>query len=228
MQNRLYSKYEIEKIANKLLSHMQISSQYTPQFPMDMFRVCDFLNLSISYASISPDERGLIVAMILPLERKIMINDDIPEVLGTFTQSTIAHEIGHWLLHVNQNETEILSEPVEINPTIRENDNSFFCRSASEPLDKYIATSHLDRIEWQAQYFATCLLMPHHILQKICKGRDLTSWRHLYAMKDELGVTISNLINRLQDLGWIYIPKGSKQIYPGNLESESQERKWWL
>jgi hypothetical protein len=29
----------------------------------------------------------------------------------------------------------------------------------------------------------------------------LTNWRHLYAMKDELGVTISNLKNRLQDLG---------------------------
>lgn len=38
-------------------------------------------------------------------------------------------------------------------------------------------------------------------------------------MQDDLGVTISNLINRLQDLGWIYIPEGSKQIYPRKIES---------
>ncbi|MEH1859606.1 MAG: helix-turn-helix domain-containing protein [Nostoc sp.] len=228
LQNRFYSKDEIENIANDLLSRMQISSQYALKLSMDTTRVCDFLNLSICYAQIAPDDRGLIIAMILPLERTILINDDIPEVLGAFTESTIAHEIGHWLLHVNQNKSEILSEQIDINAGIQETNHSFLCRSASEPLDKYTASSQLDKIEWQAQYFASCLLMPRHVLQEISKGRDLTNWKHLYAIKEELGVTISNLINRLQDIGWIYIPKGSKQIYPGNLEPECQERRWWL
>ncbi|PSM46609.1 Zn peptidase, partial [Chroococcidiopsis sp. CCALA 051] len=48
---------------------------------------------------------------------------------------------------------------------------------------------------------------------------DLTKWKHLYAMKDELGVTISNLTHRLQELGLIYIPKDSKQIYLGKAGS---------
>ncbi|MBG1264484.1 hypothetical protein [Nostoc commune] len=47
------------------------------------------------------------------------------------------------------------------------------------------------------------------------RGRDLTNWNHLYAMREELDITISNLINRLQSLGWISISKGSKQIYLG-------------
>lgn len=34
-------------------------------------------------------------------------------------------------------------------------------------------------------------------------------------MGDELGVTISNLTNRLKDLEWISISQDSKQIYPG-------------
>ncbi|WP_242038877.1 XRE family transcriptional regulator [Anabaena lutea] len=217
---RFYSKDEIECIANDVLRRMQLLPQYTPKFPMDTTRVCDFLNLNICYERISPDDRGLIIAMILPLERTILINEDIPEVLGAFAESTIAHEIGHWLLHVKQNETEILLGQTEINIGIKEANNSFLCRSASEPLDNYTASSQLDKIEWQAQYFASCLLMPRHILIEIRKGRDLTNWKHLYVIKDELGVTISNLINRLQDLGWIYIPKGSKQIYPGKVESE--------
>ena len=70
-------------------------------------------------------------------------------------------------------------------------------------------------IEWQAQYFASCLLMPIFKLEKTIIGRNLTNWRHLYAIADELGVTISNLTNRLQDIGWIHIPRSSKQIYLG-------------
>lgn len=66
--------------------------------------------------------------------------------------------------------------------------------------------------------------MPQDILEEKRKGRDLTNWWHLYAMKDDLGVTTSNLKNRLQDLGWIYIPKGSRQIYPGNAAPNGQTR----
>ncbi|MFM6397849.1 MAG: Zn peptidase, partial [Planktothrix sp.] len=52
-------------------------------------------------------------------------------------------------------------------------------------------------------------------LEEKRQGRDLTQWRHLYKIKDELGVSISNLTNRLQELGWISIPKGERTIYPG-------------
>lgn len=81
-------------------------------------------------------------------------------------------------------------------------------------------------IEWQAQYFAGCLLMPLSKLEEVQRGRDLTNWRHLYAVKDELGVTISNLKNRLQDLGWIYIPKNSKQIYPGKTAPSREKQSF--
>lgn len=61
--------------------------------------------------------------------------------------------------------------------------------------------------------------MPQFKLEEVRRGRDLTNWRHLYAIREELGVTISNLTTRLKDLGWIYIPLGSKQIYPGKAVS---------
>jgi Zn-dependent peptidase ImmA (M78 family) len=70
-------------------------------------------------------------------------------------------------------------------------------------------------IEWQAQHFAACLLMPKFKLEEVQRGRDLTNWRHLYAIRDEMGVTISNLTRRLQDLELINIPRGTRQIYPG-------------
>ena len=70
-------------------------------------------------------------------------------------------------------------------------------------------------IEWQAQYFASCLLMPQYKLLEAQHNRDLTNWRHLYAMADEFGVTISNLTNRLKSLEWIILNSNSRQIYRG-------------
>ncbi|MGB7520393.1 MAG: ImmA/IrrE family metallo-endopeptidase [Spirulinaceae cyanobacterium] len=69
--------------------------------------------------------------------------------------------------------------------------------------------------EWQAQYFASCLLMPQYILVKMQEDKDLTKWSHLYEMAEQLGVTISNLTHRLKDLDWIEIAEGSKQIKLG-------------
>jgi glyoxylate utilization-related uncharacterized protein len=66
--------------------------------------------------------------------------------------------------------------------------------------------------------------MPRYKLEEARKRCDLMKWSHLYAIQKDLGVTISNLTNRLQDLGWIYIPKGSKQIYPGNAAPNGQTR----
>ena len=65
--------------------------------------------------------------------------------------------------------------------------------------------------------------MPRHVLEQKIRGKDLTKWSHLYQLKDELGVTISNLTHRLQDLGWIFIPKKSRIIYLGSAKKEGQK-----
>ena len=132
------------------------------------------------------------------------INEEIQEKPKGFIESTIAHEIGHWVLHINHDELEL--EDAELSENL--SDEPFVCRGTIED-------ARLASIEWQAQYFASCLLMPRHILEEKRVGRDLTKWQHLYKMKDELGVSISNLTNRLQEFGWISIPKGERTIYPG-------------
>ncbi|KYC36623.1 hypothetical protein WA1_43855 [Scytonema hofmannii PCC 7110] len=125
-----------------------------------------------------------------------------------FEASTIAHEIGHWVLHINPHEVErFLKRQDQGLETVAQ---PFLCRNAG-------SQKKAKSIEWQAQYFASCLLMPRFILEEKRLGRDLTNWHHLYRMKDELGVTISNLIHRLQqDLGWIHILPGSRQILLGD------------
>lgn len=202
---RFYSKSAIEYEASHLLRKMERRGcQFAPSWPFDATLVADFLDLGVVWERIPPDEYGAIAARILPWQRLIEINEDILDKPQGFQESTLAHEIGHWVLHINQDVADGLT-PIQ-EPDDR--NDPFFCRGNSN-------SRELESIEWQAQYFAGCLLMPRHILIDKAHQRDLTRWPDLYELKDELGVSISNLVNRLQDLGWIYVPKGSRQIYPG-------------
>ncbi len=200
---RFLSKLEIESHALNVLRQMEATPNYAPTWPLDSSRVAEFLGLDLVWDSIPDDEQGQIAARILPLEKLIEINENIPQLRGGFGESTIAHEVGHWVLHINTKEVErkirLQSKGINVNV------EPLLCRSADD----------IDGIEWQAQYFAGCLLMPQHVLLEFSQDRDLTKWKHLYQMKDELGITISNLLHRLQDLGWIYLESNSRKIYLG-------------
>ena len=197
---RFIHKQEIEAKATDILRRMEQTQSHNSMWPLDTSCVAEFLGLDVVWDTIPDDEEGTIAARILPLERLIEINDNLPICRGGFGESTIAHEIGHWVLHVNHATVNRFSRLrnrgvyIKVDPLLCRNDNT------------------IAGIEWQAQYFATCLLMPEYVLIEKQIGRDLTKWPDLYQMAEELGVSISNLVHRLKDLDWIYIPKNSRQI----------------
>jgi Zn-dependent peptidase ImmA (M78 family) len=215
---RFLPKEQIEHIANDWLLRMQARANF-PKWKFIAEFAVDFLNLSLVWCSVPPQNGRPVFARIYPSSRLIEINEDIPEIQENhgLAQSTLAHEIGHWILHVNQDEADGNIEQLELSLYKEATEQPFLCRNINEQqIAQNNANKQLDSIEWQAQYFASCFLMPMYKLEEGRKGRDLTNWNHLKAMADELGVTSSNLKHRLKDLGWIYIPKGSKQIYKSN------------
>jgi Zn-dependent peptidase ImmA (M78 family) len=196
---RYLKKEDIEAKALDILEKMQVNPKYRLRWPLDPTRVAEFLGLDTDIIDL--DESEGIAAMIWPIQRKILINERNDRSTG-FQESSIAHEIGHAVLHINW-------------ANIPEYDKN---RDLASPvaLHRHYRGQEEKGIEWQAQYFAGCLLMPRFILEEKRRGRDLTKWPHLYAMAEDLGVTISNLTHRLQALDWIVIPKNSKQIYLGS------------
>ena len=201
---RFVHRIEIEGSALEILDRMQQTPNYTPKWPLDATRVAEFLGLDVVWDSIPDDQYGKIAARILPLEHLIEINEDIPKLRSGFGESTIAHEIGHWVLHIDRSQVQRCLRLAKKGVII--NIPPLLCRSAEVQ----------EGIEWQAQYFASCLLMPRSQLQLKQQGRDLTRWRDLYQIADEFGVTISNLIHRLKDLEWISLADNSRQIYLGD------------
>lgn len=198
---RYLSKGKIAEIAKNILQEMARTQNYKPQWPLDATRVAEYLGLDVVWDTIPSDEEGAIAARILPLERLIEINDALPILRGGFGESTIAHEVGHWVLHINQTAVDKYCRLQQQGINVKV--DPLLCRNSEQ----------LRGIEWQAQYFATCLLMPEGKMRKACYGRDLTHWRNLYVISEELGVTISNLIHRLRDLGWIELNRASKELY---------------
>ena len=200
---RFYPKREIETIASNLRCSVEQNRRRRLTAESVAEGIADFLELDIIWKSIPGDRQGDIAAMIVPVKKRVYINEDISELQGGFGQSTIAHEIGHWILHIDDRavgeyiDREAERMEIEVQP--------FLCRSVQ----------YTKGIEWQAQYFASCLLMPQYKLLEAKQNRDLTNWRHLYAIADEFGVTISNLTNRLKSLEWIILNNNSKQIYLG-------------
>lgn len=207
---RRLKKNLIENEAVAILQKMASTPKYYPKWPLDPTRVAEFLGLDTEIIDLPWEGGEAIAAMIWPTEHKILINENSDKLSKGFQESSIAHEIGHWILHVDHQQVEIYQEKQNLGlETV-----------PPPPLHRLYRDQEQNSIERQAQYFAGCLLMPRHILEEKRNGRDLTRWHHLYALRDELGVTISNLTNRLEDLGWIYIPENCKQIYLGKAESK--------
>ncbi len=206
---KFISKEQLETIASEL-RHKVESGRTRRRLSAESIAegIADSLELNIMWESIPADRTGEIAAMIFPTKQMIIINSNVSEFeKDGFRQSTIAHEIGHWVLHINQQAVEKYIDRDEDITEVEKQPQPFLCRS--------IQSSQVSKIEWQAQYFAGCLLMPEYKLMDAQRGRDLTNWKHLYAMTEDLGVTISNLTFRLQSLNWIRLTSGSKQIYPG-------------
>lgn len=196
---RFIPKIEIEACALDVWLKMA-QTQNELQLPLDSSLIAEFLELDLVWDTIPDDDRGTIAARILPLEKLIEINENIPQLRGGFGEFTIAHEIGHWILHIDRDQVERYIRlrqkgvGIQVKP--------FLCRQED----------NLAEIEWQAQYFAGCLLMPQHILTRLIQGKDLTQWSHIYQIAQDLGVTISSLTTRLQDLGWIALDPNIRKI----------------
>jgi hypothetical protein len=198
---------------------MELTPNREPSWPLEVDRIADFLDLGVVWDRIPSDDYGPIAARILPLHRQIELNEEILSLPEGFQSSTLAHEIGHWMLHINYAEVEYAEVEEGGTSYVSSSDDSFLCRPNS-------SLTELESIEWQAQYFASCLLMPENVLLEYCDRQDLTRWSTLYQLRDRLGVTISNLVNRLQDLGWIHIPQGSRKLMPGPVNREEATKSW--
>ncbi len=139
---------------------------------------------------------NMVMAAIFPTQRKIVMNDSCKELFveknGTMN-FTMAHELGHWVLHVEDKLNQQLSLAFEADNEV------YYCRSFSKKPPEEI----------QADMFAGCLLMPKTIIVPLINHWKRVSAKigfpQLYDLCEMFDVSISALKIRLHTLNLLYI-----------------------
>lgn len=137
-------------------------------------------------ARIDPDYYG--VPTIQLNERRL---DHFESYFGTEAFS-LAHEGGHWVLHLDKGRS---SQPAIPGLFDAEPAKPVLCRLLSAK----------DRREFQAERFAAYLLMPEHLVKDLIRGEKLTDWKVIARLAHDCGVSKTAFRRRLEELNKIKV-----------------------
>lgn len=152
------------------------------------------------------DADGIVMAAIIPDTKQIVLNETQRDLfdnkIGTY-RFTLAHELGHWVLHADGKQYLRSGIGSAGASTSGFGLNAYYCRS----------TSQKPAEEIQADLFAGCLLMPRPMIERAVKQLNMTGsiqLPHIYGLADCLEVSISALSVRLKQLRLLHIEEGGR------------------
>lgn len=207
--NRFYRPQTIEKIANELLAKFQARNQpLAPPIPVERLAE-DILDLQILWDVVPEQGNETILAGLAPRRKTVIFNESRQVIFdGTpgLYRTVLAHEVGHWELHVDKasiNQTGMPGMGEQL---------QFLFRSEKQSWD-----------ERNAHFFMSYLLVPQDLLDPLIKRIQTFDWPFLYRLRDKFDVTISVIRIRLERLGLLYVDKNGK-IHRSRAEYEGQLR----
>ena len=211
-RNKFITPAEMRDITADILSHTGYSLQWSGSIeavPIEDIIEIDY-GLEWKWEDLDHVSDEPVMAALYPRSRKIALNssfkDLFKEKYGTMVFS-LAHEFGHWILHAE--------DKMGLQNTLFDND-VFYCRS----------NMRKSRIEYQADLFAGCLLMPAEIITplilELWNKERLVKWEQLYRIAGEFQVSISALTTRLGQLDLVYID-GNNKIHRSREEAVGQQ-----
>ena len=142
------NKQHIEKKSNKLIEDYFKHNNKSITAPIPTIDILEYLGYDIDFRSDGLYKNKDILGGVIPKEKKVELNESLTKNEGRLN-FTIAHEIGHIILHVNNE------------------DNDFFFRSDNNCEDENkINDKKRKLIENEADQFAAYLLMPSSIIKE--------------------------------------------------------------
>ena len=142
------NKKHIEEKSNKLLHKYFKHNNESITVPIPTIEILEYLGYDIDFRSDGIYKNKDILGGVIPKEKIVELNESLTKNEGRLN-FTIAHEIGHIILHVDNE------------------DNDFFFRSDNNCEDENIINDKKRKlIENEADQFAAYLLMPSDIIKK--------------------------------------------------------------
>lgn len=139
--------------------------------------------------------RSVVLGGLYPRKRLVVLNEKHLEAYNKYPgreRFTKAHEIGHWVLHIDKS---VLNQPSLFGDGDT-GEEAILCRDGDK-----------SRLELQANRFAAALLMPKVLFLEAATALNLGTWQAQYELRDRFNVTISTLVIRLQQLALTYVDK---------------------
>lgn len=214
------SKEKIARKASELIENFQALAKYEVKPPIPVEDIIErYLGLRLLYDDLNKVFGRDVLGAVYVESKVICINERLFETSSEGRLVfTIAHEVGHWVLHRQHIEAQ-------------EKDGSRQVIVSKKGNNK-------ETIEWQADYFASCLLMPEkeiwEAFQEVCSPEAIVvkhsmneanegsgeepfveQWPFIAAAMCEAGgfsnVSKHAMIIRLQDLG-LLVNKTKKRM----------------
>jgi Zn-dependent peptidase ImmA (M78 family) len=150
---------DLDAAANELLRRFSKWKGSVPAPPIDVDEIVEgYLRLELEIADL---EKRLGIADVLGAtwfdEQRICIDQSLEGLEGRFS-FTLAHEVGHWVLHRPMYEANKVTRPL----FARDPDEA----RAAEPAIVCRSSQHQAPTEWQANQFAARLLMPGSYMRR--------------------------------------------------------------
>lgn len=211
--SQFFSREQIEQSAfNLLREYTQIRSLAIVEPPIPIERIAeDLLDLKLLWEPIEEARGQTILAKLVPSEQRVVFNEGRQTLFDSTAglyQTTLAHEIGHWVLHAGRGR---LGRTLSL---FGEEEDIYFV---------YRSDGHGDGSTWDernAHRFMACLLMPRHLLVAAVAESPVTNFHTLYRLRDRFQVTVTALQLRLEQLNLIYIDADghfypNRQVFSG-------------
>ncbi|MGD9893041.1 MAG: ImmA/IrrE family metallo-endopeptidase [Dehalococcoidia bacterium] len=181
---------QIERRADLLLDACDAAGRTSgPPVPVEWIAE-HLLDLRILWDTLLVNREAPVLGGLDPVRGEIVLNEVEARRFAAFPgleAFTLAHEIGHWVLHVPAARRRQLLLPG------MEHLRDSTCGIGSGPAA---------RREQQADRFAAYLLMPARLLLPRCEGLDLSRFPARYKLRDAFGVSITAMNLRLKELGF--------------------------
>lgn len=161
--------------------------------PTDLDKVLACLGVRVHEEDMEPDVSGILI--IKGDQRHVLLNKTHTESRKRFT---IAHELGHLMLHDDGGKADANDERIFIDHQIRVYQRT----DSAGPSSVYHQEGSLTspEQETEANAFAACLLMPSHHVIRASLERDLFDEISVASLAKSFGVSEQAMSIRLQQL----------------------------
>lgn len=220
---RFISRERMEALTERILSEFGFDPHHKMIRPVPIEEIVEFhFDLHIGWEPIDHlDRDGEVMAAILPTEKRIILNETYRDLfekkIGTY-HFTLAHELGHWVLHAAGAPHLLRSRDGGCGKAVPvPSAATYYCRS---PFRKPVE-------EVQADLFAGCLLMPRPMVERAVgqlTRMGLVQLSQLYRLADCFRVSISALSVRLTQLQLLNIDADGRVSRPGSGGSGKYEQ----